>query len=108
MQVEKSVAPAMTASGAGAIYFCSDRCRDRFVANPDRFVRPAGGKLLEQDLRRQPMAQATDPVCGMTLDTDSAAAKREYGGTTYYFCNPGCAKAFDRSPEAFVEGTRSA
>jgi Cu+-exporting ATPase len=54
------------------------------------------------------MAQATDPVCGMTLDTDSAAAKREYRGTTYYFCNPGCAKAFDRSPEAFVEGTRSA
>jgi YHS domain-containing protein/uncharacterized membrane protein YraQ (UPF0718 family) len=108
MQVEKSLAPAMTASGAGAIYFCSDRCRDRFVANPDRFVRPADEKPLEQDLRRQPMAQATDPVCGMTVDTESAAAKREYGGTTYYFCNPGCARAFDRSPDAFVEGTRSA
>jgi YHS domain-containing protein/uncharacterized membrane protein YraQ (UPF0718 family) len=108
MQVEKSLAPAMTARGAGAIYFCSDRCRDRFVVKPERFVRSADGKPLEQDLRRRPMAQATDPVCGMTVDTESAAAKREYGGTTYYFCNPGCAKAFDRSPDAFVEGTRSA
>jgi YHS domain-containing protein/uncharacterized membrane protein YraQ (UPF0718 family) len=108
MQVEKSLAPAMTASGAGAIYFCSDRCRDRFVANPGRLVRPADGKPLEQNLRRQPMAQATDPVCGMTVDMESAAAKREYGGTTYYFCNPGCVKAFDRSPDTFVEGTRSA
>jgi YHS domain-containing protein/uncharacterized membrane protein YraQ (UPF0718 family) len=100
MQVEKSLAPATAASSAGAIYFCSDRC-------PDRFTRPAGNPL-RQEVRRQAMAQATDPVCGMTVDTESAAAKRDYGGTTYYFCNPGCAKAFDRSPDTFVEGTRSA
>jgi Cu+-exporting ATPase len=54
------------------------------------------------------MAQATDPVCGMMVDPESAAAKREHGGTTYYFCNSGCAKAFDRNPDAFVEGARSA
>ena len=54
------------------------------------------------------MARAIDPVCGMTVDTESAAAKREYGGTTYYFCNPGCAKAFDLTPDAFVEASRSA
>jgi YHS domain-containing protein len=108
MQVEKSLAPATTNRGTGTIYFCSDRCRDRFVANPDRFTPPGEQEVLDQDMRRRPMAQATDPVCGMTVDTESAAAKREYGGTTYYFCNPGCAKAFDRSPDAFVERTRSA
>ena len=108
MQVEKSLAPATTGSGASTIYFCSDRCRDRFVANPDRYSRPTAGKPLDQDLRRQPMAQVTDPVCGMTVDPELAAAKREHGGTTYYFCNPGCAKAFDRTPDAFVEATRSA
>jgi YHS domain-containing protein/uncharacterized membrane protein YraQ (UPF0718 family) len=108
MQVEKSLAPATTGGGAGAIYFCSDRCRDRFVANPDRFTRPYDGNPLDQHLRREPMAQATDPVCGMTVDQESAAATREHGGTTYYFCNPGCAKAFDRDPDAFVEGARSA
>jgi uncharacterized protein len=108
MQIEKSLAPATTGSGTGTIYFCSDRCCDRFVANPDRFTRPTVGKPLDQNLRRQPMAQATDPVCGMVVDTEAAAAKREYGGTTYYFCNPGCAKAFDRNPDDFVEGARSA
>jgi uncharacterized membrane protein YraQ (UPF0718 family) len=108
MQVEKSLAPAMTASGAGAIYFCSDRCRDRFVANPDRFIPPGDQNVLDQDMRSQTMARATDPVCGMIVDSESAVAKREHGGKTYYFCNPGCAKAFDRSPDAFVEGTRSA
>jgi YHS domain-containing protein len=108
MQVEKSLAPATIHTGASTIYFCSDRCRDRFVADPDRFTQPADGKPLDQHLRRQPMAQATDPVCGMTVDPESAAAKREHGGTTYYFCNSGCAKAFDRNPDAFVEGARSA
>jgi len=49
-----------------------------------------------------------DPVCGMMVEPESAAAKREYAGKTYYFCNPGCAKAFDRKPEAFVDATRSA
>jgi Cu+-exporting ATPase len=44
----------------------------------------------------------------MTVDPESAAATREHGGTTYYFCNAGCAKAFDRNPDAYVEGARTA
>ena len=32
---------------------------------------------------------AKDPVCGMSVDPATAAATREYGGVTYYFCNPG-------------------
>ena len=54
------------------------------------------------------MSEAIDPVCGMTVDTASAAAKREFGGKTYYFCGPGCAKAFDRSPQTFIDASRSA
>jgi Cu+-exporting ATPase len=30
-----------------------------------------------------------DPICGMSVDPVSAAAKREYGGQTYYFCPKG-------------------
>ncbi len=108
MQVEKALAPATMGHDASTIYFCSDRCSDRFVANPDRFTRPADGEALDQDLRRNTVARATDPVCGMTVDPESAAAKREHGGTTYYFCNSGCASTFDRNPDAFVEGSRSA
>jgi YHS domain-containing protein len=46
---------------------------------------------------------ATDPVCGMTVDEKSAAATFEYEGTTYYFCAPGCRKAFERNPQAYLD-----
>ncbi|HEX9705708.1 MAG TPA: YHS domain-containing protein [Gemmatimonadales bacterium] len=32
-----------------------------------------------------------DPVCGMTVDPEGAAAAVEHAGTRYYFCSAGCA-----------------
>ena len=46
-----------------------------------------------------------DPVCGMTCDPKTAAGKSEYQGQTYYFCSPGCKKAFDKEPQQYV-GTK--
>ena len=40
------------------------------------------------------MAMATDPVCGMRVDTDEAAATAEHDGTTYYFCSQACRDTF--------------
>lgn len=45
---------------------------------------------------------AKDPVCGMSVDPATAAATREYGGVTYYFCNPGCADKFAQNPAAYL------
>ena len=45
---------------------------------------------------------AIDPVCGMEVDEQSAAAQSEYKGTTYYFCAPGCKLSFDRDPEKYL------
>ena len=42
-----------------------------------------------------------DPVCGMTVDPNTAAGKSEYQGKTYYFCSLGCKNAFDKDPERF-------
>ncbi len=36
-----------------------------------------------------------DPVCGMQVDENTAQYKTDYNGKTYYFCAPGCKKAFD-------------
>jgi YHS domain-containing protein len=44
---------------------------------------------------------AKDPVCGMDVDEKTAAATAEYQGTTYYFCAPGCKKAFEKEPEKY-------
>ena len=46
---------------------------------------------------------AIDPVCNMKVDEKSARWKSEYKGNTYYFCAPGCKKAFDENPERFLD-----
>ncbi|HEY2826878.1 MAG TPA: heavy metal translocating P-type ATPase, partial [Pirellulales bacterium] len=43
-----------------------------------------------------------DPVCGMLIDPATAAAKFDYQGQTYYFCNPGCLKKFQASPDVYL------
>ena len=43
-----------------------------------------------------------DPVCGMEVDTDSAAAQSEYEGKTIYFCSSACKMEFDNNPEKFL------
>ena len=45
---------------------------------------------------------SVDPVCGMNVDEEKAAAKSEYKGETYYFCAQGCKVAFDKDPEKYV------
>jgi len=46
---------------------------------------------------------AKDPVCGMEVDEKKASATSEYEGKTYYFCAPGCKKAFDENPEKYLK-----
>src|SRR5437879_3697681 len=47
---------------------------------------------------------ATDPVCGMTVDEQTAPATAVHNGTTYYFCAPGCKRTFEKDPEAVLKG----
>ena len=49
------------------------------------------------------MATAKDPVCGMDVDPSTAKHKSEYQGQTYYFCAPGCKRAFDAEPTKYVQ-----
>lgn len=46
--------------------------------------------------------QAVDPVCEMMVDVASARWTFDHEGTTYYFCAPGCRKAFSNEPAAFL------
>ncbi|MFQ5911772.1 MAG: YHS domain-containing protein [Nitrospinota bacterium] len=45
---------------------------------------------------------ATDPVCGMEVDEDTAQYRYEYEGRMYYFCAEGCMKAFAADPEKYL------
>ena len=43
-----------------------------------------------------------DPVCGMEVQPDSAAASETHAGQTYYFCCKGCAAKFRAEPAKYL------
>ena len=55
-------------------------------------------------IKRKGETMAIDPVCKMEVDEKSAEIKSTYKGESYYFCAPGCKKAFDESPENYAGG----
>ena len=62
-----------------------------------------GSDRPAQAARAQPPAQATDPVCGMTVTADATGRPLEHDGVTYYFCSAGCRRAFEQDPAAYVK-----
>ncbi len=77
-------------------YFCARSCQEDFVADPERFLSrsPTGAEEVRT---------AVDPVCGMTVMRESAAARLDWEGTTYLFCGSGCLKAFVADPERYTK-----
>ena len=50
---------------------------------------------------------AVDPVCNMDVDTSKPnGGTFDYKGNTYYFCGPGCNRAFEKEPEAYLSGEK--
>lgn len=47
-------------------------------------------------------AEAMDPVCGMAVELEPARHVAERGGDRYYFCCPGCKRAFEKEPERYA------
>jgi len=49
------------------------------------------------------LSSARDPVCGMEIHPQTAAATTAYQGQTFYFCSVECQQQFDQSPERFAK-----
>ena len=45
---------------------------------------------------------ATDPVCGMTVAPEKAAATERYRDNQYFFCSAGCAAKFRADPAQYA------
>jgi uncharacterized protein len=100
MQVQTAHAPANAQHAGKTFFFCSDRCHDRFVANPERFAKAPG----THEMMGVAAETSIDPVCGLSVESASAAASRAHDGRSYYFCSNGCAATFDEDPDEFVRG----
>ena len=48
--------------------------------------------------------QATDPICGMTVEITTARYTAEHEGQRYYFCCAGCKATFEENPAAHAGG----
>ena len=44
-----------------------------------------------------------DPVCGMTVNPETAAGSMVHRGKWYYFCHPNCLRKFQADPESFID-----
>jgi P-type Cu+ transporter len=66
-------------------HFCSTRCRDRFAAEPERYV------------------TAKDPVCGMDVDRATAAHVAKHDGQRFYFCSSRCQQKFEADPSGYLD-----
>jgi xanthine dehydrogenase accessory factor len=49
------------------------------------------------------VAEAADPVCGMTVAASAAGLPAEHAGITYYFCCAGCRRTFEDNPDDYVK-----
>ena len=89
MQVEKANPGATTQHAGATVYFCSDRCKGKFVREPDRYVDGWTGNDPYPEAET-----ALDPVCGMTVRLEDAARTATVDGRRYAFCSTACADAF--------------
>ncbi|GMT40921.1 MAG: hypothetical protein IEMM0001_1656 [bacterium] len=87
MTVEANSAAVQEEYQGTTWYFCSDRCRSRFLADPDTYAQPE---------------TMTDPVCCMEVSTDSSYHV-EYDGKTYYFCCESCLGKFNIEPAHYIQ-----
>jgi YHS domain-containing protein/uncharacterized membrane protein YraQ (UPF0718 family) len=112
MQVRTADAPARATHDGHHFFFCSDRCHARFEQDPARYADKAGDPMAGGHEHHP--HDVVDPVCGMNVDPESAAAHRSHGDRDYWFCSIGCAERFDEdhlrftAPNAVPEGMPSA
>jgi Cu+-exporting ATPase len=127
MTVDPTRAAGSSMHRGVTVLFCSLSCKMRFDSNPGTFVatderQPAasccGGQVatpadsLHDALNGDRMnathqhAAVKDPVCGMDVDPEHAAASSEHDGTTYWFCSKGCKQRFDASPPSYLAAAK--
>ena len=69
----------------------------------DLVARRARGELtVFATAHTAPRAEAIDPVCGMTVLVDDAKYHTVHEGDDYWFCAPGCQRAFTADVNAFL------
>lgn len=54
-------------------------------------------------INKSKLAETIDPVCGMRIDPEHAAARLRYSDHEIYFCAQGCKEAFEADPDRYLK-----
>ena len=55
----------------------------------------------------KPSPTAIDPVCAMKVNMENPrGGTYRHDDVTYYFCGPGCNRAFQKEPEEYLSGRK--
>ncbi|TIL21534.1 MAG: heavy metal translocating P-type ATPase [Mesorhizobium sp.] len=84
MTVDPAVGKPTAEHGGHLYHFCSERCRSKFTAEPEKYL------------------TATDPVCGMHVDRATAKHFSRHEGQGFYFCSAGCKVKFEAEPAKYL------
>jgi Cu+-exporting ATPase len=112
MTVESATSAAHVEHKGEVYYFCAKGCARKFLENPEHFLEKQGPpspdpkRVSNSVLTSLPILSgvsvAKDPVCGMSVSPEKAAAKREFGGRMYFFCSARCAERFEKETQRFL------
>ncbi len=71
--------------------------RSVVIVSHDQRIKDIADRVLwlEDGQFKEMVTMVTDPVCGMTIEREKAAAQFEQGGVVYYFCSRGCRAEFE-------------
>ena len=86
MTVDPAAGKPTAEHGGRTFHFCSERCRTKFQAEPDKYL------------------MATDPVCGMNVERASARHFVRHEGQGFYFCSGSCKGKCEAEPAKDLAG----
>ena len=119
MSVDPATASERADFGGSTYYFCSPGCRTKFERDPARYsaevvqLEHTGHLIHSHDMAAMPGGEMTreqsaiDPVCGMSVDPDTAEYRSFHGGQPRYFCSAGCKETFDKDPGKYIVRTET-
>lgn len=73
----------------------------RTVVPPSPTV-SGGGFVPDEGRNPHHKRAAVDPVCGMAVSPVESTPSLEHAGVTYWFCCPGCRRAFSKAPGEYL------
>ncbi len=108
MQVDPGATAHHATHADTEYHFCSARCRQRFLADPERYTPSSaseegkGACCAAEPATEVSGQEVIDPVCGMRVDPATTSHHASHGGRDFHFCSERCQEKFVADPARYL------